>query len=150
MCNRASTSSDVFKISKLMNYEGSCFQARCTMSPWSFMWTWDFCAWWYTNVLLAWPSGGRWKWMCTCDLDAFRASRSARLATGEGASKTRWRSWVVGVTRLNLCRSTRVFEGSISLVIIVAQESVYSCHQRFPWADFVLLRYTHSFFSASV
>jgi hypothetical protein len=88
--------------------------------------------------------------MCTCDLDVLRASRSARLATGEGASKIRWRSWVVGVIRLKLRRSTRVFAGSISLVIIVAQESVYSCHQRFPWADYVLLRYTHSFFSASV
>jgi hypothetical protein len=77
--------------------------------------------------------------MCTWDLEAFRASSSARLAIGEGASKTRWRSLVVGMTRVKLCRSTRVLDGSISLVIIVAQESAYSCHPHFPWAIWELL-----------
>ena len=139
VCNRASTSSDVFKISKLMNYDGSCFHAMCTMSPWSFMWTLFFCAWWYTNVLLAWPSGERWKWMCTWDLEAFRASSRARLATGEVASKTRCRSCVVGVTLVKFLRSTRVLDGSISLVRIVVQDSSFCNHPRFPWVNYVLL-----------
>ena len=135
MCSRASTSSEFFRISKLMFFEGSDFHAMCTISPWSLMWTWFFRAWWYTNVLLAWPSGDRWKWICTCDLEAFRASRRARLATGEGASRMRWRSWVVGMIRLKVCSSTRVLVGSISLDIVVAHDSFCSCHHRFPCAS---------------
>ena len=150
MRSRASTASDFFRISKLMFFEGSDFHAMCTISPWSLMWTWFFCARWYTSVLLAWPRGGRWKWIRTCDLEAFRASRRARLATGVGASRTRWSSYVVGVIRLKVCRSTRVLDGSISLEIIVVQESFCSCHPRFPCASYVLLMYAHSFFSSSV
>jgi hypothetical protein len=120
------------------------------MSPWSLMWTWFFYARWYTSVLLAWPSGDRWKWICTCDLEAFRASRRARLATGEGASRMRWRSWVVGMIRWKVCSSTRVLVGSISLDIVVAHDSFCSCHLLLPCASLVLLRYTHSFLSSSV
>jgi hypothetical protein len=71
---------------------GSCFQAICTMSPWSVMNTGFLRIWWNTSVLLAWPRGDRCRWMRMWDLEAFSASRRARLATGDGASRTRWRS----------------------------------------------------------
>ena len=69
--------------------------------------------------------------MRTCDFDVFSASKRARLATGEGASRTRFRSWAGGVTRVKLFRSTRVLFGSISLAITVYQESAVSYHPRF-------------------
>jgi hypothetical protein len=69
--------------------------------------------------------------MRTCDLDVFSASKRARLATGDGASRMRWRSCAGGVTRVKLLRSTRVLFESISLAITVCQESVVSYHPRF-------------------
>ena len=88
--------------------------------------------------------------MRTCERVAFRASRSARLATGDGASRIRCRSFAGGVTRVNYIRSTLVFVGSISLVIVVYHGSAVSYQPHFPFANWALLIYTHSFFSLSV
>jgi hypothetical protein len=88
--------------------------------------------------------------MRTCDLVAFSASSSARLAILFGASRTRWRSCIGGVIRLKLFRSTFVFWGSNSLETTVFHPSVYSFHPLFPCASGALLMYTHKLFSSSV
>ena len=84
-----------------------------------------------------------------CDLAAFNASSRARLATIDGASSTRCRSFAGGVTRVKCLRLTRVLVGSISWAISVYQDVVCSYHSRFPCVFWPLLMYTHSYFALS-
>ena len=99
--------------------------------------------------MLAFPWGARCRWICICDREALSASSKALLATAFGASRTRCRSEVAGVMRLNCLRSTLLFYGSISLAITVCHPTVYSVHPRLPCVCGALLRYTHIYLSSS-
>jgi hypothetical protein len=93
----------------------------------------------YTKDLLALPWGVRCKCARTFVRQLFMAINNALRSTGDRASKISCGSWMAGVTRVNVRKSTGSYWEPNSPSSYARQLSWFLFHPRFPLGNCVLL-----------